>query len=118
LHGSGGPHHSHQQAGGIDQDVTLTTVDQFVLVEAPVAWHGRGFDTLTIQTAAGRVFVAAGPLPHLGPQRIVDAFPGATTFPSAKVAVYKTNKGREGCRPPGLLSSPEFEPSDYYCAGL
>jgi len=66
----------------------LAALDQFGLVKASTAGYRRRLDALTVETTRRRLLMATGALTNFGPQRIVDAFPGAGSFPVPKVAVH------------------------------
>src|SRR5262249_5296184 len=54
AHGGGRHHDSQQETHGVDQDMTLDSVDLLVAVDAVVSATLRPFDTLTVDTGHAR----------------------------------------------------------------
>ena len=83
----GGDDHGQQQAQGIDQQMSLASVDLFAAVVAPDARHLGRLDALAIQASRGRVLMTTSATAHLGSDRVMDALPAAILPPQAKVMV-------------------------------
>src|SRR5689334_23752285 len=84
---SSGDDHRQHQAQGVDQQVAFAALDQLAVIEATLASHGSGFDTLAVQTASRGMLMPAGATAHFGPQGIVDALPCAIIAPDTEVMV-------------------------------
>ena len=87
-HRSGGDDHSHEQAQGIDQEVSFASFDLFPTVVATLPAQFRGFDALAVQTARRGVLVAARCLAHPSPQGVMQPLPVATVAPLAEIPVH------------------------------
>ena len=88
LDRSGGDDHRHQESQGIHEQVPLASIDQFGLVEAPNARHGRRFDALAVQTTRRGLLMPAGLASHLRSQRVMDPLPSVIIPPVAEVAIH------------------------------
>ncbi len=94
----GGDHHRDDQPEGVDREASLAPRDLLRRVLA-----GRGGrdvvgrpDRLGVQRHRGRTLPAAGPLPRLTAQQIVDHLVGAIVTPQGEVVVGLPRFGGQG----------------------
>jgi hypothetical protein len=88
-----GDDHGQEQAHRINEDMPLSSRDLFAgIIPAHTRYGGR-FDTLTIETASGWVFVPACLSPHRRPQRVMNALPRAIIAPAAEIIIHTLPMG-------------------------
>ena len=88
--------HSQQQTQGINQDVTLSSLDSFAGVVADIAAMAVGFDALTVQDGRGRLLMPLLNNAKADSQCIVEGRPSLIHAPEAKDMVNRLPRGEVG----------------------